>query len=260
MDKRPIAILGAAGGTGRPLVAELERRGRAVRAIVGRPEQAAGFSDARVARLEDAVQIADAIEGAAAVHLIPPVFNASEPSYAANAIAAAQAVEVSRFSYHSVLHAPTPAMPHHRRKSEVELLLRESPLAWTILQPAMYAQTAFTFLDRAAARFACPFGLDRPFNPIDLADLTEAVANILCDDGHDCATYELAGAERLTPAEMAAQIGDALGVGLDTQVADPGPVAAARAARRGFDARQTQELLAMYRHYDGHGLAGNGNV
>ena len=256
----PIAILGAGGGTARPLIAALERGGTPVRAVVRRPEQASAFTEARVADLADRDALTRAIEGAGAVHLIPPVFNEREPLFAANLIAAAEAAGVQRVVYHSVLHAPTPAMPHHRRKSEVELMLRESSLAWTIVQPAMYMQTGFTFLDWASGAYTVPFDPDAPFAPIDVVDLAEAVAAVLTGEGHEYATYELAGTEHITPRQMAAAIGEATDTAVTPSQVEPEAFAAARGARRGFDERQTRELVAMYRHYDGHGLLGNGNV
>ncbi|KRB95052.1 hypothetical protein ASE22_03865 [Sphingomonas sp. Root720] len=253
--------MGAAGGTGRPLVAELERRGVPVRAVVRRPEQMAMFADARVADLHDVDQIARAIEGACVVHLIPPVFNDQEPLFAANAMVAAEAAGIARFTYHSVLHAPTPAMPHHLRKSQVELMLRESALVWTIIQPAMYVQTCFTFLDQRAGAFTPPFRLDGLYNPVDLPDLIEATANILsAGDAHAFATYELAGTERLTPTGMGTILQEALDPAIRTVQAPITAFAQARASRRGLDQRQTGELVAMYRHYDGYGLPGNGHV
>ena len=231
-----------------------------MRAVVRRVDRLGEFRDGRVADLGDADQITAAIEGAGAVHLIPPVFNDGEGVFARNVIAAARRVGIDRLTYHSVLHAPTPAMPHHWRKSQVEQMVRDSPLAWTIVQPAMYMQTGFTFLDRAAGTYDCPFDLDRPFNPIDVRDLADAMATILADDGHEYATYELAGAERLTARDMAEAIGTSLGTTLETRQVDPDHFATVRAARRGLDARQTRELVAMYHHYDAHGLVGNGTV
>ncbi len=256
----PIAILGAGGGTGRPLVAELERRGVPVRAIVRRREQAGAFKNARIADLQNVDQLVEAVAGSRAIHLIPPVFNDKEGLFAANAISAAQKAGIARFTYHSVLHAPTPAMPHHLRKSQVELMLRESPLIWTILQPAMYVQTCFTFLDQSAEAFTPPFRLDSLFNPIDLPDLTEAAANILTSDGHEFATYELAGAERLTPIDMTQILRTRIGGDIVARQVPAEAFARSRAKQRGFDVRQTEELLAMYSHYDGFGLPGNCNV
>lgn len=257
---RSVAVLGAGGATARPLIAALEARGAAVRAVVHRAERLGDFADARVADLNDADQVARAIEGAGAVHLIPPVFDDREDVFARNAVAAAQRVGIARLIYHSVLHAPTPAMPHHWRKAQVEQVVRDSPLAWTIVQPAMYMQTGFTFLDRAAGSYDCPFDPDRGFNPIDVRDLAEAVATVLVEAGHEYATYELAGQERVSARGMADAIGAAIGTALTVRRVDPDHFATARAILRGLDVRQTRELVAMYHHYDAHGLVGNGNV
>lgn len=257
---KTIAVLGAAGITGRPLVAELEKRGVPVRAVVRRAEQATAFRDARVADLANVDQLVATISGAQAIHYIPPSFNDREIDFAAALIAAAEKAGIARITYHSVLHAPTPAMPHHARKAQVELLLRESPMVWTILQPAMYSQTCLLFFDTEARSFTPPYAVDRLFNPVDLPDLTEATANVLTVDGHEFATYELAGAERLTPVDMAGIIQTTLGVDIVFRQEETETFAAARALRRGWDARKTSELVAMYRHYGAFGLPGNGRI
>lgn len=257
---KPIAVLGAAGLTGRPLVAELERRGVPVRPVVRNSRQADTFRDARIADLASVDQLVVGIEGARAVYYIPPSFNDREIAFATALIAAAQRARVPHVVYHSVIHAPTPAMPHHARKAVVELMLRESPLVWTIMQPTMYSQTCLTFFDAAAGEFTPPYAVDRLFNPIDLPDLTEATANILTGDDHEYATYELAGAERLTPIDMVAILRTTLGRDIAFRQEDIDSFAAVRAERKGFEPRQTEELIAMYRHYGDFGLPGNGRV
>ena len=259
-EAKPIAVLGAAGLTGRPLVAEMERRRVPVRAVVRTEEQAATFGDARTADLASTDQLAAAIEGARALYYIPPSFNDREIGFAEALIAASERAGVERFVYHSVLHAPTPAMPHHGRKAVVELMLRESPLVWTIVQPAMYTQTCLTFFDPAAGAFTPPYAVDRLFNPIDLPDLTDATANILTGDDHEYATYELAGSERLTPIDMAQIIQATLNRDVAFRQEETESFAERRAKRRNFDRRQTEELVAMYRHYGDFGLPGNGRV
>jgi NAD(P)H dehydrogenase (quinone) len=257
---KPIAVLGAAGITGRSLVAELERRGLPVRTVVRRANQGVGFRDARVADFQIEDEISRAISGARAIHFIPPSFNEKEPAFASNLIAAAEKAGVARITYHSVLHAPTPAMPHHWRKSQVELMLRESSLHWTILQPAMYTQTWLTFLDETVGEFTPPFDIERLFNPVDLRDVTEATANVLTAEGHEFATYELAGKERFAPSDMAKIIQVTLGLDIHMRQAPTDAFARVRAERKGWSPQQTNELIAMYRHYGGFGLPGNGRV
>jgi uncharacterized protein YbjT (DUF2867 family) len=258
-----IAIIGATGATGRALVDHLATRGCTPRAITRNADKAGLFGDRAtiaVGDLADRASLIDALVGIDIVHYIPPVFDDREEDYAAELIAAAGAAGVRRVAYHSVLHAPTPAMPHHRRKSMVELMLRESPLEWTILQPAMYMQTPLSFFDRASGRFAPTFDPAKPFNPIEVTDLVEATATILLQPGHEFATYELAGTERLDCHRMAEILSAVSGTPVSLGSNDPEDFARARGAARGFDARQIGELIAMYRHYDGHGLVGNGNV
>src|SRR3546814_12498945 len=84
--------------------------------------------DVRIADLADRVGLAKAITGSRVIHYIPPVFNAAEEAFGASVIAAAMDAGAARLCYHSVLHASTPAMPHHIRKSRVELALRESQI------------------------------------------------------------------------------------------------------------------------------------
>lgn len=257
-----IAILGATGATGRALIDHLASRGCVPRAITRDPAKADFGSRATVAagNLADRASLSAAFAGIDVVHHIPPVFDDREEEYAANIIAAGLEAGVRQVTYHSVLHAPTPAMPHHRRKSMVELMLRESPLEWTILQPAMYMQTPLSFFDATASSFAPTFDPSKWFNPIEITDLVEAVANILLQPGHEFATYELAGSQRLDCRDMAAILSEVTGKPVALGSNDAEEFARRRGANRGFDARQIDELIAMYRHYDDHGLIGNGNV
>ncbi len=91
-------------------------------------------------------------------------------------LAAAEQAGVSRVVYHSVLRAATPDMPHYARKAQVELHLQHSKLAWTVLQPAMYAQSALLFFDKSADLLTPALDPTRPFTPIHVEDLAEADA------------------------------------------------------------------------------------
>ena len=257
-----IAVVGAAGGTGQAVVAALRRRGATVRALVRRESQKNLFGEGvshRVVELADRDTLVTGLRGVAVAYYIPPVFNTDEERFGDNVIAAAEEAGLERLVYHSVLHAPTPDMPHHARKARVELALRHSNLAWTVVQPAMYVDTALTFFDLQQRRLAPGFDVDRPFNPIALDDLAEAVATILTEDRHAYATYELAGMERLSFRQMAAHLSDAYGTEISAVEADPDLVIA-QAASRGFGATAAAEIGSMMAHYHRHGLVGNGNV
>lgn len=254
-----VAVIGAAGPTGRAVMTALSARGATMRALVHRSLGAAGGRDHRVVELASPETLSIGIEGVRTVHYIPPTYDAAEESYGANVIAACLRAGVDRLVYHSVLHAPTLSMPHHWRKAKVEMLLRDSPLAWTILQPAMYSQTAFAFLSPDRATLAPGFDVDKLFTPVDLADLGEATARVLTDNGHEHATYELAGAERLSFADMAGVIADVTGRPVIARATDPEQVIM-QAKARGFAGTALDELRLMMAYYDRHGLVGNGRV
>ncbi|WP_374942607.1 SDR family oxidoreductase [Sphingomonas sp.] len=253
-----VAVIGAAGPTGRAVMDALSAAGATTRALVHR-SPSDGSRDHRVVELADRDSLSAGMEGVRTVHYIPPTYDAAEESYGANVIAAAQRAGAQRLVYHSVLHAPTPAMPHHWRKAKVEMLLRDSPFAWTILQPAMYVQTALAFLSPDHTALIPGFDVGSQFSPIDLTDLAEATARILTEPGHDHATYELAGSERLSFKDMAGVIASVTGRPITARALDP-ELVLKQAEHRGFAGTALDELRLMMAHYDRHGLVGNGRI
>jgi uncharacterized protein YbjT (DUF2867 family) len=253
-----IAVIGAAGRTGLHVLAALARRDCAATAVIHREAQAeaaraSGAGATVVADLADRDALERALRGARAVHVVPPLFHPEEAALVANAVAAAQAAGVPRFTYHSVLHPDTPGLPHHQRKSLAEAAIRASSLDWTILRPAMYAQTVLLYIRGDSDVVPIPYSLDAPFTVIDVADVAAATAAALLDDGHTFATYDLAGAERHSMGELVAQAGRVLGRPLTGQVVQPWEAALPIDWTRSGWA----DVCAMWSHYDGHGLVGN---
>ncbi len=201
-----------------------------------------------------------ALQSASSVHYIPPSLDAHDPVYVSNIIAAAATAGVARIVYHSVLHSNTPEMPHHIRKSDCERLFRHSPLSWTVIQPAMYAQTALGFLDTAAGLLTPPFDTKQPFTLIHDEDLAEAAAIIHTTNEHSFATYELAGSEQLNFVDMAEQLGNISGRSVTARKANAEEFVARVAAARSLTAEQARERWLMFDYYDRHGLVGNGNL
>lgn len=256
-----VAVIGAAGQTGSAVVRALALRGCNPRALVRRGEQAvvaleAGAGDAAVCDLEDPSTLMRSLRGVRAVHLVPPVFRADEARLVANVRDAATVAGVRRVVYHSVLHPNTPTMPHHMNKAQGEAELRNSDLEWTILQPAMYAQTVLTYHRRSpAGRLQAPFDTRKLFTVVDLADIADISAAALLDDLGRFGTYELAGPEALTVDEMAGQLGDLLGI----------PVTAEHVAPWHLEmppkiTNRMAYMAAMCEEYCRRGLVGNGDV
>jgi uncharacterized protein YbjT (DUF2867 family) len=219
MTNLRIAVLGGHGKTGAAVAGALASRG-ATAVPLGRA---------------DWPDLAGALSGCSAAYLIAPNLHPDEPSYVASALEAAREAGVRRVVLHSVASPYAPDMPHHLGKARAEDLVRRSGLAWTILQPGAYLQN----LDLTGP-VRVPYDVHAPFGFADLADVGEAAATVLLEDGHEGATYELAS-RVATVAELAAEAG----------------VTAERIddwAGEGLDDRERTWLRAMFAYYDRHGL------
>lgn len=215
-----IALIGGHGKTGRAVAAALEARG-ATPVPLGR----ADWDD-----------LAGALRGCAAAYLIAPNMHPDEPAYVADALLALREAGVTRVGYHSVAAPYAPGMPHHVGKARGEDLVRRSGAAWTILQPGAYLQNLDLTRD-----VRVPYDVHTPFGFADLADVGEAAATVLLEDGHVGATYELA-TRQATVAELAAEAG----VRAERVVPWHPPA--------GLDERERAWLQAMFDYYDRHGL------
>lgn len=215
-----IALIGGHGKTGRAVAAALEARG-ATPVPLGR----ADWDD-----------LAGALRGCAAAYLIAPNLHPDEPTYVADALTALREAGVTRVGYHSVAAPYAPGMPHHVGKARGEDLVRRSGTAWTILQPGAYLQNLDLTRD-----VRVPYDVHALFGFADLADVGEAAATVLLEEGHVGATYELA-TRQATVAELAAEAG----VRAERVVPwEPPP---------GLDERERAWLQAMFGYYDRHGL------
>ena len=81
-----------------------------------------------------------AMEGVGGVYHLAPNVHPDEVAMARRVADSAAAHGVSRFVFHSVLHPDDASMPHHRRKAEAEVVVRERVVTATVLRPAAYAQ------------------------------------------------------------------------------------------------------------------------
>ena len=79
---------------------------------------------------------------------------------------------------------------------------------------------------------------------------------VLTEDGYGGATIELVGTPPLSQSEVAAAIGSVLGRSVRAEAETP-ETWEARARGAGMSDHERQTLVAMFRHYASHGLAGN---
>lgn len=220
-----VAVVGGTGKTGRFVTAALRARG-----VEATPLGRSAWID-----------MVGALVGCGAAYVIAPNMHADEAGYVESVAQAAQRAGVPRLVLHSVASPYLPAMPHHIGKARAEDVVRRSGLAWTILQPGAYLQN----LPRGGSTIRVAYRPDAPFGFADLGDLAEVAANVLLEDGHDGATYELASF-RATVADVAAA------AGADLEVVTPDEWCAAEGA--GLEPRVREWLLAMFAYYDRFGL------
>lgn len=260
-----ILVTGAAGKTGQAVIKALLERNQSVRALVHREKHVqtlkalgiqVNFGDMRSdATLRDAVREVEAI-----YHICPNV-DPNELSIGRAIISAARSSGTKHFVFHSVLHPQAESMPHHWLKLRVEEALFESKLQFTILQPAAYMQNILSewgnMLERGV--YSVPYSIEAPMSLVDLDDVADAAATVLCEQGHRGATYELSGPEVQTPCEMAAIIGNHLRRDVRAEQV-PKEEWKHRAEASGLGSYQVETLLKMFDYYDRYGLWGNPQV
>jgi NAD(P)H dehydrogenase (quinone) len=261
-----ILVTGAAGKTGKAVVKALAAGGASVRALVRRPEHAAalkalGAAEVSIGSFDDADALQRAAAGARAIFHICPNVSTHEVAYARAVAAAAQAQNVARFVYHSVLHPQIEAMPHHWAKMRTEEMLFAAGFELTVLQPTAYVQNILGAWPVIVADgvFRVPYPVEARLSLVDLDDVAQAAALVLTTDGHSGATYELVGTPPLSQTEVATALGAALGRTVHAE-AEPLETWDARARAAGTGDPERETLAAMFRYYARHGLVGNPNT
>lgn len=255
-------VCGVGGITGDTVVSVLADRGFAVRALVHREERRSaalslGAESVVVADYDAEPALAAAVGGVDAVFFVAPSYQEGEPRWVAATLRAAEAAKVDRFVYQSVLHPFTPSMPHHARKAQSEVEVRASRLRWTILQPAMYAQTVLRVRQRSSeGQINVPYDPDALFAVVDVRDVAACVAEVLADDVHVYGSYEIVGTEVQTLREMAATSDRVLGEDREVVQVEPGSLSLPPS----WGGRQRKEYALMCREYGAHGLLGSGRT
>ena len=94
-------------------------------------------------------------------------------------------------------------MPHHWQKLRMEEALLESGLEFTILQPCAYMQNILTGWQKITkGEYIIPYQVQTRISMVDLQDVGEVASNVLTEQGHENAIYELSGPEPLSQADV----------------------------------------------------------
>ncbi len=272
--RRTVAVTGATGFVGRHLVAELTRRGHAVRALVHTPSSADTLPISGVTIVEGSVFDRAAMARLAKdadvlIHLIgirrekgEQTFERMHVEATRRAIDAARDAGVTRFIQMSALGAdPDGKSPYQRTKFAGEKAVRASDLDWTIFRPSLIHGPDGEFVQmvkgwatgRKAPWFVLPYfqrldvGLDKPpfpppepeipkVQPVFIDDVARAFADAIDRDGTIGEVIALGGPEELEWPDMLRTLRDAIPLAKKSipVVGLPAPVAIVQARIASF--------------------------
>ncbi|MBT2424299.1 NAD(P)H-binding protein [Streptomyces sp. ISL-112] len=203
----PVLVTGGTGKTGRRVVARLRESGVETRAASRSGETPFDW--------EDPATWAPALEGAAAVYIVPlDTVPSPTPAFVEQAVAAgvrrlvllsARGVNEPGYFGNSVLDRG----PHFQGEEAV----RSAGPAWTILRPGWFAQnfSEGPFLDGVrGGELVLPVA-DGKAAYIDTDDIAAVAVAALTEDGHDGEVYELSGPRALGIADVLDEIAKATG-------------------------------------------------
>lgn len=205
-----IAVTGATGQLGQFVIAKLKQKIPAsnIVALVRHPEKAQNLGvTARAADYTQPASLDAALQGVDTLLLISGNELGQRAQQHANVIAAAKKQGVKRIVYTSLLHAdrsPLNLAPEHY---ETEKALKASGIDYTILRNGWYTENYTGSIAPALANNAF-YGSAGTGKIASAAreDYAEAAVVVLTHEGHAGKTYELAGDEPYTLAELAAEV------------------------------------------------------
>jgi uncharacterized protein YbjT (DUF2867 family) len=212
MSRPVLLIIGAAGANGTATLEALTRKypeHYTIRAGVRNAEKAAELQrrfpgiETALLDLDRPETLAPAFLGADKLFLIiGNVPNREE--HAKHAIDAAVASgTVKHVVFYSVFGAEYEAILFGRQFRYGEKYLEASGLAWTHLR-TIFFQENFLGWAEGVRQGALYFGLgEGRFAPLNVSDIGEMAANILCTEGHEGKAYAVTGPELLSGEDMA---------------------------------------------------------
>ena len=215
-EKETIAVTGATGNIGKPVVEGLIKKGYAPHVIVRKRESNADWENAGVVQIEadlnDADALAKAFDGAERVFSISPfVENLVELGQAtASAAKRAGVRHIVRSSAQGAdISSPIAMGKWH---GEVEKIIEDSGLEWTFVQPASFFQNYFGYAETIKNQnvFYAPLG-DGKISLVDVRDIAAVAVAALTEDDHNGKKYAVTGSESLSNQIIAETFSDVLG-------------------------------------------------
>jgi uncharacterized protein YbjT (DUF2867 family) len=249
-----ILLTGATGSVGYELAKLLSSRGISANAMVRSTEAAQKLAHLAgivpvMGDFNDPVSLSGALAGATRAFLLTNSSEEAEGQQLAFVQAAKEAgVEhiVKLSQLHADIGSPVRFLRYH---ANVEQAIRGSGMSFTFLRPNLFMQALLAFKDTIAqsGKFFAPIG-DARVSLVDIRDIAEIAAQALVGSGHQGRVYDITGPQALTHAEIALQIGNAMG--RPVSFIDVPPEAMRQAVLDvGFPLWQADGLIEDYAHY-----------
>ena len=205
-----IAITGATGQLGRLLIPKLKSRVPAAElvALARDPKKAADLGVAvREADYDKPGTLAPALAGVETLLMISASEVGKRASQHRNVIDAAKKAGVKWIVYTSLLHADRSPLGLAEEHGETEAALKKSGIRHTLLRNGWYTENYTGSIPGALAggAFLGSAGGGR-ISGAARADYADAAVTVLTGSGHEGKTYELAGDEAFTLADLAAEL------------------------------------------------------
>ncbi|QCO06807.1 SDR family oxidoreductase [Azospirillum argentinense] len=205
-----IAVTGATGQLGRLVIARLKETVPAsgIVALVRSPAKAADLGvEAREADYGNPETLARALAGVDTLLLISSNEIGQRAAQHRNVVNAAKAAGVGRIVYTSLLHADRSPLSLAEEHRATEADIKASGIPFTILRNGWYTEnhTGSVGAALAGGAFIGSAG-DGRISSATRADYADAAVAVLTGAGHEGKTYELAGDEAVTLADLAAEI------------------------------------------------------
>jgi len=220
MSKPTLLIIGAAGNNGTATLEALTRQHKddfIIRAGVRSEAKAQALLEKYpsietvILDLDKPATLAPAFQGVDKLFLIIGNIENRE-EHAKNAIDAAVAAgSVKHVLFYSVVGAEYEAILFARQFRAGEKYLEASGLAWTHLRTIFFQENFVGWAD-GIKQGAFYFGIrDGRFAPLNVGDIGEIAANILCSSGHEGKAYNITGPELLSGEDFARVFSDVTG-------------------------------------------------
>ncbi|MGW7449712.1 SDR family oxidoreductase [Kitasatospora sp. NPDC054795] len=205
-----ILVTGATGNIGRSLLEELRACGPGPLRGLTRDGARARFPEGvevREGDLADPASLAPALDGVRSLFLVSRIGSDAGILDAARRAGVEHVVLVS-----SVTVETHPHLGPARENADVERLVMDSGMAWTVLRPTQFASNALWWASaiRERGTVRVPYA-DTGLPTIHPADVAAVARVALTGPGHRGRVYALTGPERVTARQQVAAIAAALG-------------------------------------------------